>query len=296
VYQEQHQIEELMRNNYVGNEYLNANITYDEVNMIVKRLKNCKAVGIDKIPNEVLKNDSIIIILCQLLNLCFKTSLVPSCWLSAIINPIPKSALNDEFVPLNYRGISLLSTISKVYSAVLNHRLVTYIESLNLIGDEQTGFRKSQSCADNIFALSSIVKNRLENGIATFVAFIDFEKAFDWVDRKLLMYKLFNLRVDGKLYLAIDSLYNNTNSCIKLNSIFTEFFETISGVRQGDNLSPTLFNIYINDLITDINNLGKGVNLGNLNLNLSLMLYADDLLLLSENEKGLQDELNMLDQ
>ena len=84
----------------------------------------------------------------------------------------------------------------------------------------------------------------------TFVAFIDFSKAFDWVDRELLLYKLLRSSVDGPFYFVIKSMYTKTRSTVKVNDDLSNWFETECGVRQGDVLSPTLFNIFINDLST----------------------------------------------
>ena len=97
---------------------------------------------------------------------------------------------------------------------------------------------------------------------STFVAFVDMEKAFDWIDRELLFYKLLSYNVDGWFYLAIKSMYNGSISAIRLNGIYTNWFDTTSGVRQGDNLSPTLFNVYVNDLVHTLNETGKGIQIG----------------------------------
>ena len=92
------------------------------------------------------------------------------------------------------------------------------------------------------------LQERIDQRKSTYVSFIDFEKAFDWINRDLLLYNLIMNGIDGKFYFAIKSLYCQTSSCVKLNNILSSSFNTISGVRQGDDLSPTLFNIFRNDL------------------------------------------------
>ena len=115
--------------------------------------------------------------------------MTPSTWSEAIIVPILKTKTSDPRVPLNYRGISLLSCISNLFGELLNRRLCNYLEHNQLIVDEQNGFRKNRSCMDHIFVLHSIVKNRLNFGNDTFAAFIlDLKKAFDSVQRDLLLY------------------------------------------------------------------------------------------------------------
>ena len=93
-----------------------------------------------------------------------------------------------------------------------------------------------------------------------FAAFIDMKKAFDWVDRDLLFYKIMkNFNITGKMYDAIVSLYSDSSACVKFNALRTDWFDISSGVKQGDTLSPTLFNMNLNDLATEIKLLNAGV-------------------------------------
>ena len=86
------------------------------------------------------------------------------------------------------------------------------------------------------------MKNRLDKKAPTFAAFLDLRKAFDTVQRDFLFYKLHAAGFDGKMYFAIKSLYNDPQACVQIqNDLFTEWFDTKAGVRQGDTLSPTLF-------------------------------------------------------
>ena len=121
------------------------------------------------------------------------------------------------------------------------------------MSDEQNGFRRTRSCEDHVYALSSIVRRIMKTNKPTFTAFIDMAKAFDSFDRNLLLYKLLINGVDGKFYRAIKSLYTDTNSQIKINNLLTDNFEVTKGVRQGDTISPTLFNLYTNDLVDELN-------------------------------------------
>ncbi len=109
---------------------------------------------------------------------------MPSIWLRAIVNPILKGSGKDPYVPINYRGISLLSCVSKCYTSIMNERLVKFCDGNNILVDEQNGFRKNCSCNDHLFSLASIIRNRLATHMSTYCAFIDMEKAFDFIDRK----------------------------------------------------------------------------------------------------------------
>ena len=166
------------------------------------------------------------------------------------------------------------------------------METMGLLVDEQNGFRPGRSCIDHAFTLSSIIRNRINQKKSTFVAYVDFEKAFDWVDRDLLFYKLLTYNVDGRFYNSIKALYANTTTCIKLNGNLTDWFATKTGVRQGDVMSPTLFNIYINDLAKSLKDLNCGVDINGIIV--SILLYADDIVLLAESEADLQRMLTHL--
>ena len=141
---------------------------------------------------------------------------------------------------------------------------------------------------DHVFTLNSIIKNN-PNVIASF---IDLKKAFDFVDRDMLLYKLLLYNIDGKIYNSIKSLYVQTTASIRLNNKMSDWFLCNSGVKQDDNLSPTLFSVFIGDLVDEINKLGLGINIGESKL--SLLLYADDIILMAENECDMQKMLDKL--
>ena len=142
------------------------------------------------------------------------------------------------------------------------------------------------------FSLHTIVQNNIENNKPAFAAFIDFHKAFDCINRDFLFSKILNTSIDGKLYFAIKSMYADNEACVKVNNFLTDWFHCENGVRQGDTLSPTLFSIFINDLSAEINNLNKGIEFGNEKL--SILMYADDIVLLASSEEDLQIMLNTL--
>ena len=288
VVKKHNQTEEL--SNHQENSMINNDIRIEEITKHINKAKCKKSPGIDHIPNEVLKYDNVKLVLYHLFKFCFTNSIVPKAWLRAIIVPIPKGSDKDPCMPLSYRGISLLPCISKIYTSILNSRITNYLENNNLLCKEQFGFRKGKSCEQHVFNLSSIIKCRMDKNKDTFVGFIDMAKAFDNVNRDLLYYKLLRLNINGKIYKAVKSLYSNTFNCIRLNNIFTNWFYSNSGVRQGDSLSPTLFSIYINDLANELNNLQLGITIDDIHL--CILLYADDIALISDSEIKLQGMLD----
>ena len=277
---------------YSENVYVNGEITFEEVEGVINKLKMHKAVGLDKIPNEVIRTHDVKLILHKYFNKCFEYCKIPSIWLRALIVPVPKGSGKDPLVPLNYRGISILSCVYKTYSSILNSRIVSYFEELRWFADEQNGFRRNRSCQDHLYVLNSIIRNRKCDNLHTFAAFVDMQKAFDWVDRNLLLLKLLMNNIDGKIYKSIKAMYTDTVSAIQLNQYLTDWFPCTSGVRQGDVLSTTLFNIYINDLVDVLKDLNLGVQVGTEKV--ALLLYADDIVLLSDSEEGLQNMLDKL--
>ena len=107
---------------------------------------------------------------------------------------------------------------------------------------------------------------------------MDLEKAFDCITRSLLFFKLSEFKIDGKIYQAIKALYTNNKAYEKVNnSIKSDWFNVSNGVRQGDPLSTTLFNIYINDLVEHLTLLGLRINIGN-DIKMCILMYADDII------------------
>jgi hypothetical protein len=196
--------------------------------------------------------------------------------------------------------------VAKLYSSILNRRLQNFLEKNKILAEEQNGFRASRSCIDHILVLCSILRNRKALGLSTFISYIDFQKAFDSVDRNLLFFKLSQIGISGKFYNAISAMYSNPRSKILLNEYETDFFDCPIGVKQGDNISATLFSIFINDLAEEIKETKIGIHLNENVLNdsckdsyndlfLNILLYADDIVLMTANENDLQFLLNVVE-
>jgi len=217
--------------------------------------------------------------------------LIPNKWNISIINPIAKPG-KDCRIPKNTRPISLVSTIYKLFASILNNRLIDYIDENQLLSDEQNGFRRLRSCVDHLYVLITVLKERKKNKQDTFACFVDFARAFDSIDHDLLVYKLIQKGIDGKFLNILKNSYKSMCGIIRLNGYMTNSFNISSGVRQGDVLSPTLFGLYIDDLVHDIKQLNCGVMYDNINID--ILLYADDIILLSNSPEGLQSMLNTL--
>ena len=286
---------------------LNDKITNAEVMKCIKRLKNDKARGVDDIANEFLKASSgkMIDIYTRLFNIVLNTGIIPDNWAVGIIKPIYKKKGSPED-PNNYRGITILSCFSKLFTSVLNERLKHFLECNNLLGNEQTGFRNGYSTLDNLFTLYGMVDILLFRKKRLHCAFLDLEKAFDKINRTFLWEKMIALGIKGKLINVIHNLYSEAKSSVETSKQRSSFFQSNIGVRQGENLSPLLFAIFLNDLKSyleiDMNhihtlenearNAGLCENDVNILIKLFILLYADDSVVFSDTVNGLQKSLD----
>ena len=199
--------------------------------------------------------------------------------------PIPKRSNKKPYVPLNYRGITLIFGVAKTYFSLLNNRIVQYCNELELFADEQNGFRSGRSCEGHIFSLPNSIKGKVDKNTSIYSAFIDLEKAFDWVNRDFL-YNLVSNNIGGKFYFAIKSFMCETLSCVESRyKCRTEYFTNHCGVRQGHLLSPILFGLDINDLARSLKENGPTIQVGDVNLN--VLQYTDDMVLITESEADL---------
>ena len=273
----------------------NDHISIFEMKKALDNSKRGKACGFDAIPVDVLFNDTSASFLHVLFNICFEKGIIPSSWNKCIINPIPKSSTNDPRDPMSYRGIALASSMYKLYCSVLNTRISSWCEENDKIVDEQNGFRKSRSTSDHISTLTNIVETRKKRKLSTYCAFIDFRKAYDCISRDLLWGKLEEIGIAGKLLTAVKSSYASVSSCVRINDLTTDWFDVACGLRQGCSLTPLLFNmfnLFINDLALQVKALGKGVPVDDQLI--SILLYADDVVLIGGNAHDLQCMLDIL--
>lgn len=269
-------------------------ISIREIKEVIFKLKNGKAVSCDKVSNEMIKYsaDFMLPALVKLFNYILQTSVVPDSWKLGYITPIFKKK-GDKLDPNNYRGITVTSSLGKVFSSVLNNRLIKYLQDNNIISDCQNGFKKGCRTSDNLFIIRTAVHKYLNMNKKVYCAFIDFQKAFDSVCHKSLFFKILSTGIGGKFFRFIKSLYTSMVSCVKFPKGLSENFPVKKGTRQGDILSPALFNLFINDVINEL----EGVNPTPLILDefkLTALLYADDLAIFSLSANGLQICLNKL--
>ena len=135
-------------------------------------------------------------------------------------------------------------------------------------------------------SLTNIIETRKLRKQSTFATFIDYKKSYDCINRDILFAKLSSIGISGKMYQALLSIYKDVNYCVRLNGVQSKCFSVDSGLKQGCTLSPILFNFYINDLVSRVSNLGLVIDIDDEKL--SILMYTDDVVTLSESEEGLQ--------
>ena len=272
-------------------------ISREEVRCAINTLKPTKAPGLDGLPGGCIRVacDKIAPFLTKLFNKLFDSHYFPEAWSKSVIIPLHKKG--DVQNPDNYRGFSHLGALCKVFTNILARRLRTWMEMEEKICDEQAGFRTRHSTVDHIFTLYSIVLKHVygDRRGKLYVAFVDYKKAFDTVNHQQLWKVLKEAHLSTKFLLMLKAIYTDVKSCVRWGSELSDFFCCPSGVKQGANESPSIFSLYINCVANYIRKTGKhGVQLVPGRLEIFLLLFADDVVLISTTPTGLQNQLDNL--
>ena len=222
-------------------------ITMHELEVVIKGLKSGRSPGTDKITAEMIKNmgKKGKEILLEIINKAWTSVDIPREWEEALIVPIFKKGNARDCN--NYRGINLLNTIVKVYEQIINNKLVPILE--NSLEESQTGFRSGRSGQDHIFTLQQIAEKSIQQDKLVCLAFIDLEKAFDSVPRTKIWESLKNRGIRSKIIKVVQRLYKNNVNYVIGKNMRSLGFTTNYGLRQGGGQNPTLFNLYMDDLI-----------------------------------------------
>ena len=270
----------------------NDDLTYMEVYESVRKTKCGKAAGVDEMVVEYMKKGGREMIewLGRLFNGCFKVGRVPEDWKRACIVPLYKGK-GDRYECQNYRGISLLSVVGKVYGRILEVRVR---KGTNVaIGEEQCGFRQGRGCTDQIFAVRQVCEKYMGKKKDVYMAFMDLEKAYDRVDREALWQVMRIYGVGGRLLKGVQSFYDDSKACVRSENGISEWFSVNVGLRQGCVLSPWLFNVYMDGVVREVSmrTHGKGVEMCDSvgsRWRVSQLLYADDTVLMADSAEDLQ--------
>ena len=293
-------------------EELDSPPTVEELSKAIDCLACGKAPGGDGIPPEVLKSGKPALLqpLHDLLCLCWEQGYIPQEMRDANIVTLYKNK-GDRSDCNNYRGISLLSIVGKVFARVALTRLQALAS--NVYPESQCGFRAGRSTVDMIFSLRQLQEKCQEQQMPLYIAFIDLTKAFDLVSRSGLFSLLKKIGCPPHLLAVIMSFHDNMQSTVCFNGATSEAFPVSSGVKQGCVLAPTLFGIFFSMLLQyafkdcsegiyiHTRSDGKLYNLARLRAKTKVievlireLLFADDAALTSHTEDGLQQLVTCL--
>ena len=267
-------------------------ITVEEVRQAIKSLKSGKAPGKDGICPEMLKAESHATpeVLKEVFQKIWDGEQAPEEWSTGIIVKLPKKG--DLGNCNNWRGITLLPMTSKVFTRIILNRVKDAADSI--IRQEQAGFRKGRSCIDHIFTLRQILEQSTEWNSPIYTMFIDFTKAFDSLHRESLWKILRHHGIPVKMVSVIKLLYQDMKCQVICDGQLTDSFTVRTGVKQGCILSPFLFTLAVNWLMTETTkNCRRGIR-WTLTSVLEDLDYADDIDLLSSRHKDMQDKTNKM--
>lgn len=264
-------------------------INEHEIARHIKRLKSEKSPGPDKITNEALKLGASILVpyLTKLFNLIVEQEQIPKQWCSSYIILLYKKG--NPLDINNYRPISLLSTIYKLFSSIILSRISPDIDKNQPI--EQAGFRPHYSTMNHIHVAEQIIEKYKEFNMPLYIAFVDYYKAFDSISHISIWKALRKNNINEKYINIIKNIYTKSVSKIKLERQGEEF-EIGKGVRQGDPLSPKLFIAVLENIFQSLEWKNNGIWI--LNKRLTHLRFADDIALFSESATELEYMLQSL--
>jgi sorting nexin-29 len=221
--------------------------SYNEICFIINKLKLNKVAGSDNIPPELLKRGGRTLRqkLHKLILMIWNNEQLPQQWNKGTICPVYKKG--ERLNCNNYRPIAVLNTAYKIFSILLNKRLIENIE--NKLEDKQMGFRPNRSTTDNIFTVRQIFEKSHEYNIDLYNIFVDYTHTFDSVNRNKLTEYLKKFNVPDKLIRLIALTLKHTRASIKINKDYTKELVVKCGVKQGDPLSATLFSLVIDTIL-----------------------------------------------
>ena len=267
--------------NFSENEFVFQPVKQNYAYDILSKLKTKKATGLDKISARLLKDTAIVIapVLTNLFNRSLQSSIFPSIWKSRKVTSIFKSG--DQSNANNYRPITILPTISKVFEKVVHSQVHDYLSNNKILTARQLGFRPKLSTEIALVHFTDTILNNMDKGLVTGAVFLDLSKAFDTVDHSILLEKLKSCNFSIESVRWFKSYLTNRNQVIVVSNAVSSSKQVSVGVPQGSVLGPLLFLIYVNNLPLSP-------------IHCEISLYADDTVIYysSDNAHDIENRIN----
>ena len=212
--------------------------------------------------------------------------------LDGIIVPVFKGKGKDPLLTKNYRGISLTSVFAKIFESILSCRITPTFEAAGIPQATQSAYRKGVSCTDSIFAGMEALARFRSSGDNVYSCFYDLASAFDTVEFCVLLDNLFHAGVRGKCWRLLCEWYCNLTSQVRLGTYRSEPFTISRGIRQGSVLSPMLFNLVMDPLLSELSSRCLGISINGIFL--GAFAHADDLRTMASNTEDVVNQASFV--
>ena len=277
----------------ISENILSQPITTKEVEIVIKGLKCRKAPGIDLITTECFRYGGVKSIKCltMLYNLICKFECIPKQFKKGIIVPVPKGN-KDKCNKDNYRGITLLPVISKVFEKCIIIRVERWARKHNIINEQQGAAQLNCSSLNVSWLVQEAIAKNVEIDKNIYICLLDTKKAYDSVWQDGLFYTLYNEGINGKTWRILQQFYSGFTCYVKINNTLSDGFEALQGIHQGAPCSMFMFEIFTTKLLEQLSSCMFAIDL--YGKKICSPAYADDLTVIALSKEGLQSMLSLV--